>query len=187
MKEILEIVRIFAAPVIGLIGVWLGSRLKQKSDIKVQKEFLLREIKIKNLQEVSQDLSDLIREVVSPFGLIFKLTKNKIALGEFQQGNDLHQERTTKLYRGIKVKILFLDEDYKNNIEIFYDKYLLLADKIYEGYYQFQDIEPQNRKYSIDEVSFDAIRMDIDDAASFGYNILESLNKDLIEELGKLK
>lgn len=180
----MEILEKLIAPAIGLIGVWVGSRLKQKADIKIQKEFLAREIRIKKLEEISMDISDKIREVVYPTGIMNKRLLNEIVDGDFRILNDEHQDRMTKLYRNVRVKKLFLSLDYQKQIEEFYDKYLLIADKVYEG---FHNLNTKKKRYNKDEVTYDAIHSQIQKCANFGYEIMEKINNDLLKELEALK
>lgn len=174
----------FVAPVIGLIGVFVGSRLKMKSDIKIQKDFLVREIKINKLQEVAQDMSDMVREVAYTLGLINKKLQGELSHSEYRNLNDENQEKMTKVYRGIRVKQLFLSKEYQEKIEVFYNQYLCLCDKIYEGFYA---TDTKNRKYKDEEITYSSIRLDTETYVKDGYEIVEELNKELLKELKALQ
>ncbi|MGG4412156.1 hypothetical protein ABER75_26165 [Niallia taxi] len=179
-----DIIKILIAPLIGLLGVFVGSRLKQKSDIKIQKEFLAKEIKINKLQEVSHELSDMMREVVYSSSIIVKKIRFEVSDIEFRNLNDDHQERMIKIYRSVKSKMLFLNQDHQERITIFYNMAMDIDDKIFEGFH-YSDLK--DRRYADDEITFEAIKDHINDATEYIYDVIERLNKELLKELEGLK
>ncbi|MCB5235497.1 hypothetical protein [Niallia circulans] len=180
----IEIIKLLVAPAIGLIGVLVGSRLKFKSDIKVKKEFLAREIRINKLQEISHELSEMMREVAYSVSNITKRLHNEIADGEFRNLNDEHQERLIRWKRSLNIKMVFINKDYQKRIGKFYDMSDVIDDKIFEG---FHNPNTNNRRFSNDEITFDAIKKDIIQATEYVYQIIKDLNEDLLKEIEELK
>ncbi|WP_061572756.1 hypothetical protein [Bacillus atrophaeus] len=178
-----EIIRSAIAPIIGLIGVLIGSKLKENSDIKIRKEFLVREMRIQKYQELSIEISDFLREIGKLSILVINLEKKDITHEVFCEENDNIQDRALKLRRIISVKKPFLLDKHANVFENIYDEYLIICDLIYDGYHN-----PQGKKkpFKPEEITCKQIVHRITKVLDLGYELAEEMNAELVKEMKDL-
>jgi hypothetical protein len=181
---ILDLIKSFAAPIFGLIGVLVGSKLNMKRDRQIQKEFLSKKLRIEKYQQYSLDLSDYIREFASHISLIKKLITGKITHKEFRNLNDSKQENAIQIYRRLLANKVFIPEVYSERVEKLNDYYSIICNKIYEG---FHEPNSDKRYHDNDEVTYEAIKKEIESSLSFGMVIYEEMTETLKKEIEGLK
>ncbi|MBT2653897.1 hypothetical protein J7E81_01380 [Bacillus sp. ISL-18] len=182
--NMLDLIKTFATPIFGIIGVFVGSKLNAKRDIKFQKEFLSRKLRIEKYQEFSLDLSDFIREGASSISRMVKLLKSEITHQEFRQLNDSSQGEAIRIHRRLMVNQWFIPDEYRARYEKVFDNYNLICDRIYEG---FHEPDTQKRYYKDHEITYEAIKRDIESFLIAATKVYEDLNKELNKELEGLK
>jgi hypothetical protein len=180
----IDIIKTFAAPVFGLIGVFVGSKLNMKRNVQIQKDFLSRKLRIEKYQEYSLDVSDFIREIASNLALIIKLIKSEITHSEFRNINDSNQDKATRINRRLLANKLFISNDYTQRVEKLNEQYGNICDKIYERYYEPNSKE---RYYDNNQITYETIKKDIEFSLTFGMEVYEDLSKELKKELEGLK
>ncbi|MCY8818391.1 hypothetical protein MOE19_16865 [Bacillus atrophaeus] len=178
-----EILRSVIAPVIGLIGVLIGSKLKENSDIKIRKEFLVREMRIQKYQELSIEISDFLREIGKLKILVINLEKKEITHEVFCEENDNIQDRALKLRRIINVKKPFLLDKHAKLFENIYDEYLIICNLVYEGYHNPGD---KKKFFKPEEVTYQQIIHRITKVLDLGYELAEEMNSELVKEMKNL-
>jgi len=178
----LDLLKIFATPIIGLIGVFVGSKLKLKSDIKVQKEFLLRELNINKNQEASQGLLEIVLEMES-LNLVFSNWEKydytamelHIILGE--------KEAKIKNLENISdIKILYLNEEIQHKIKKQINKF----DKSIRELYACEEILRSAEK-NAEIKQLDAVLGDIGRDTDYAFSIISEINQNILKEMAELR
>jgi hypothetical protein len=181
---ILEFIKTYATPIFSIIGVFVGSKLNMKRNVQVQKDFLSRKLRIEKYQEYALDLSDFLREIASNIALLLKLEQGEVTHKEFRSINDSNQDKATHISRRLLANKLFISDVFTEQVEKLNDNYGIICNKIYEGYH-----EPNSKTRYFDnrEITYEAIKKDIESSLTFGMNIFEELNMELKKELEGLK
>ncbi|PFP30102.1 hypothetical protein COJ96_07890 [Bacillus sp. AFS073361] len=178
--SIFDFIKTFATPIFGLIGVFVGSKLSAKREIKLQKEFLSRKLRIEKYQEFSLDLSDFIREGATSLSRMVDLIKGEITHKEFRQLNDSSQAEAIRICRRLMVNQWFIPDEYRDRYEKVYDNYNV----IFEG---FHEPDTPKRNFKDHEITYEAIKRDIESFLTIAVNVYEDLNNELKKELEGLK
>jgi hypothetical protein len=145
-----------------------------KRNIAVQKEVLTRQITIEKTNEVTIDLSDLIREIAYSAQIVLKFISEEITHKEYQNLNNDNQIKATGIYRRLNANKLFISDELALRIDKLYQRFMTNSDKIFEGYYE---PNTNNRKYNDHQITFTAIKDDTESALMYGYDLYEAINK----------
>lgn len=178
----LELVGLIVTPIIGLLGVFVGSKLARDNEVRIRKEFLAREIKIEKYEELSRNLHEYLRIITRIHNAIINFEKGDINHEGFKKKNNELQEEALIIQRTISVNRVFVLE-FEYNLNRFTDGFARYCDKIYDGY---QNPNNANPVYDKSEVTYEEIKLEMMSCSSLGLDIIESINKKINAELNAL-
>lgn len=178
----LELVVLIVTPIIGLLGVFVGSKLARDNEVRIRKEFLVREMKIEKYEELSRNLHEYLRIIARIDNAIIKFENGDINHEEFRITNSELQDKALIIQRTISVNRVFVLE-FEYNLNRFTDGFARYCDKIYDGY---QNPNNANPVYVKSEVTYEEINLEMISCSSLGLDIIKSINKKIDAELNAL-